>query len=286
MINPRKSGGVMNFGQALWMMEATFNYFHSFVSENFLTTTTDTTYIEANYTLADEITLGDLAELFIETNNTIVGQYQACELPNKKPMLFDLEHEATTNGYRLALMTTMGQVDSRKNLTVSSNEPFGETDYWYPVNKDGKCGEFEGTYAGSLDATDAFEYQLRANLRESLIGYYYADIFTVGPLEGRWLEDAPLSFDSEYLLFYGEFSECINPTRMNHHYNNFTDLIDNYEPIGKTFANIDVFADPDVSPGDEQWNFYYYHSINYIKYGVLKKKTPKPGDEPLVPTEL
>jgi hypothetical protein len=267
MTDTRKSAtnATMNFGDALFMMEATFNYYHSFNGETFNQLTNDTSYIAVPYNLTSDIAMDDLSGLFVEINNTIYTQLNNCALENKKPYLFNLNLQATDAGSRIEVISTLGSVSTLKSAMIDYNVPFGTTDYWKPLFKMGKCGAYEGQMEGK-DAGTQWNSKLPLKYNHSCCNYYYyfTNIQTVDVYE--------------YNIFLDEVS-CFSPNDMNSLFTVFDNILQQHRPTGKTLCTSDV-----VVQGDASKSWLVKIDIDQPTYGI--KKIKEYEQVPTVPTTL
>jgi hypothetical protein len=240
VLDAKKSGNTqtISFGDAIYLMEAVFNYYHGFTGEEYAATVTETITLPIGYNTDDEISFTELNSIFVELNNTMVEKFEALKLDNKRTMMFDVE--LTEEG--LQVLMTAGSVETNKVSQECINEaPFGGTDYWYPghgitsgyMYKPGKCGQYTGMYEGVScalleQAKAALKYR-RGNYNGNL--YYFANIETkLGDYEAD-------------PLFYTYMGYCFTPAEMNTIYQTIGSRIDyHYQYFNisqnKQFANI------------------------------------------------
>jgi hypothetical protein len=268
MVNTHKTGTneTMNFGDAIWMMEAAFNFYHGFSDGDYLSTTTDSVYVEVDYNNLDEVAISDLQDIFISVNNEMLSKFESINLNNKRILLFDLELEATTSGNQLLCMMTIGVLNTQKagSPSGSSIAPFDSDDYWFPGyitdNPDdatGKCGNYVGQL-GRSDATFEQEKAARMYRRGTMSHRYFVDIETID------------IYDNDS-LFEGPDNECISTNTMNKHYDVIGNKIEywyNYFNISsaKQFAYINIKNDFIVGKG----GYYLRTYVDWIKYGQKK----------------
>ena len=263
----------MNFGEAIWMMEASFNFYHSFSDGDFLNTITDSVYIDVDYNNLDDIAISDLQSIFISANNTMLSKLESINLNNKRTILFDLELETTTIGNQLLCMMTVGELNTQKSgqsSKGSATEPFDSDDYWYPGSTSdnigdapGKCDNYVGQYVGVSDATFEQEKAARKYRRGVMINYYFVSTETHTDL---WYNGG---------LFEGHSNSCISPTEMNEDYEIIGGIINKYYndlniSQEKQFANIDI--DNQVAVGSSGW---YQTCVNGITFGVKRQRIEK-----------
>ncbi len=266
----------MNFGESVWMMEATFNYYHAFASEDYISTQTDSIYLPVDYTNLDNVSLSELQELFITANNEMLALFNETGSENKRTVLFDLELEATPDGNQLLIMMTVGNTNTQKagSQSGSSITPFGSTDYWYPGtihnnqwNCLGKCDIYVGESVGISDATFELEKAARKYIRGTIsYHYYFADVKT-----RAWLAD----YDG---LFKGFSTECISPYTMNLHYNILADKIEYWYSyfnvsLAKQLVDLNIVNDGRVISTNNTIIFYSKTFFHSLQFGVKKVRT-------------
>ena len=234
IISNKKNGETMYFGEVLFLLEASFNYFHSFTSENFIYTKTDSLFIPIESNLLTVLDFNKIIELYKRINNTLYYNFESFEAENKQCVLFDFELEVTPNGNRLVLVQTMGIVNTFKS-TNSGINPFGSDDYWHVGlssadvdmgnTRPGKCGAYEGQLIGHDHTTrlewsvKAYYYSHIASSQKStnmIYNVYYTDIVT------PWLQDGQG-------LYEGDDDYCIPPAEMNGYHHTLCEKIESVE---------------------------------------------------------
>lgn len=225
MVNKPKveSEETMAFIDALYMMEATFNCYHGFHSENYSYTVIDTIILPVNYQANETVQLSDLRTLYVTVNNSIYNNFKKYAMDNLRTMLFNLELK--DNG-ELYVTTTFGDLDMRKSSSGSDFAPFDSTDYWHlgePFNEDpararGKCGPYEGQFVGISDAKFEQEKAARKYRKHVLEENYYFTSVTTIPLD-HYILDFP---------GFNGYVDCFDPDLMNLFYDHIGDLIEYY----------------------------------------------------------
>jgi hypothetical protein len=286
MLDSRKSAteGEMNFGDAVFLMEAAFNYYHGFTDGDYSFTQTDSIYFPVDYNNLDVIGLSALQQIFKEVNNAMLAKFESLEMANKKTIMFDLNLEVTNDGYQLLILMTSGILNTQKAASpegVAVLAPFGPTDYWYPggttdqqADCPGKCGAYAGTYVGKSDATFEQEKAARAYRRGNMSHCYFADVET-----HSWL------LDSEG-LFYGMDYDCIDPEQMNQHYQAIGDKITywyNYYNVSSTkqFADINIISEIATHVNKSNYLLTVVFSISYGQKKYRSFETDLYNLEPL-----
>ncbi len=277
MLDTRKTGTVMELNEAIWMMEASFNYYHGFTGEDYLATKTDTTVMPVAYSGFDDVPSSELSSLFKQVNNAIVASYDNYPAENKRPYIYDLELQGTANGSQLLVITTVGTVNTQKDVVIGTETPFGSTDYWYPSFLYGKCGAYTGTYAGSRDASTEWPRKLRLKYNPQAYLYHYVDLVTLNtyiePYQYPYANPFPGHLD--YMLLEGS-EDCLEPAMMNFYYNGLDYVVQDHKPVGKTFADCLIQMDFIVAINETN---YWKEVVESIEYGVrvLNEADNEPG---------
>lgn len=158
----------------------------------------------------------------------------------------------------------------------SDDEPEGSKDYWYPINKMGKCGAYQGQFAGKRDATDYIEslanntnsQHLRTLIPQGYDYYYFTNVeFSVHLIAVYFPNYEHPNMVNPYgdcLLWHSEDAyECLSPQE-NEWYGkqSIPYLANYYKPINKETAYCDVSYT--FAPGDNDKT----HSVQYA-YGTI-----------------
>ncbi len=234
ILSNKKGGETMYFGEALFLLEASFNYFHGFISEDFIFTKTDSLYITIDYNLTTVLSLEKIEKIYKEINNTLYYNFESFEAENKQCVLFDFELEATSNGNQLVLIQTMGSINTLKSAKSGIN-PFHSDDYWhvglssgavdYGDIRPGKCGAYEGQLIGHdhttrlMKSVKAFYYSHKAESQKSanmIYNVYYTNVITT------WLR-----YTNN--LYEGSDEYCIPPAEMNQYHHTLCEKIEAVE---------------------------------------------------------
>jgi hypothetical protein len=298
MLDSRKSAteGEMNFGDAVFLMEAAFNYSNGFAYLDYKTTKTDTAILQIEHGALSEISMDKLSELFKNVNNAIFQHFTDFEGENKHLLYVDLNIQTNNAGFELYVMPTFGEVNSQKSDgTGSSNlspvfgtaTPFGSNDYWSIISGFGTCGSASGIvpYSANRDAGTELNIKINANKYIRPMYYYWSDVTTVGSI---YPQDYPNTFTldaasnyKEYLLpneceTNANYHNCLTPSEMNFHYNGGMYIVNVNKPSGKYFMGCQLFADGISSSID--YPIWYFVMFSYIKYGIPKEAKLNPCD--------
>ena len=270
VLDSRKNGSTetINFGEAVNMMEASFNYYHGFTGEDYTFTVTDTTIIPISYNNNDVIPFSELQPIFVNANNSMANKFEALKMANKHTMMFDLE----LKGNQLYVMMTAGTVETNKGAQECINEaPFGETDYWKlgnyseaPSDALGQCGPYEGLNIGVSDAKWEQERAARKYRRGNYnhFDYYFVDIEANIFYEPHGITEVYEAND---------ISSCIDPLLMNQIYQTIGGKIDAIYALyniseSKQFCSLDLYIDALAKGG----TFLYIYRMSF---GEKKERT-------------
>jgi hypothetical protein len=121
MLDSRKSAteGEMNFGDAVFLMEAAFNYQYGYITLTYSQSKTDTISIPIDIDETGQIKINELQNLFKSINNSIYDLYQANIYPNKHIKYIDL----TLDSLFLSAIVAIGDQDTKKGAWLRA-KPF------------------------------------------------------------------------------------------------------------------------------------------------------------------
>jgi hypothetical protein len=286
VLDARKNGSteMVNFSEALFLMEASFNYYHGFTGEIYKNTTTETIKIPVSYTTEDAISMNDLSILFVDANNLVVERFNQSKSQDDRTIMFDVELIEGEDGNNLEIMMTKGTLDRTTDFPqeCTNEAPFGDTDYWkaswskLPELSLGKCHIYEGEWFMQRSGLFMMEHYTLLYRRGDMNRMYFVDLLTV-----------QLGLDQAQ--YFGELiNYCINPGVMNGDFQQIGERIDiEYWKLynigylrGCQFANIVLEGDTWVAPPHgASWVRNWIQSITY------GRKVERPTD-PYLPEEL
>ena len=280
----KKSGETMYFDEALFLLEASFNYFHSFISEDFIFTKTDSLFIPVEYNLTTVLSLDKIEQVYKEINNKLYNNFENFEAENKKCVLFDFDLEATPNGNQLVLVQTIGVINTLKS-TNAGIDPFNYEDYWhvgltdYQVDngdtRPGRCGAYEGQLVGH-DHTTRLEWSARS--------YYYSHIAASKKSVNAgnvYYTDVVISDIYKHNgLYYGSDSYCIPPATMNQYHHTVCEYIEsaeNWYSGTKVFTGV-CDVDNLLYGSNKSTNMTLTTTLQTASFGVKHTSTIEPGE--------
>jgi hypothetical protein len=293
ILSSKKSGETMYFGEALFLLEASFNYFHSFTSENFVLTKTDSLFIPVEYNLLTVLSFDKIEAVYKEINNTLYYNFENFEAENKQCVLFDFELEATPDGNQLVLVQTMGVINTLKS-TNAGIDPFCCDDYWHVglssidvylgYTRPGRCGAYDGQLIGHDHTTrlewsaKAFYYSHKAASKKSVNAgnVYYTDVVTH-------------SIFYHGNLYEGNDTYCIPPAEMNQYHHIICEVIEDaeqwYAPE-KIFTGVCDIENLLYVSSEKFTSSYLVTTLLTASFGVKHTSPIGPGELKLMPSIL
>ena len=234
-----KSGEVLDIDSAVWYIEAALNYTYCEID------TSDVINIDSSfYQILDiennRINFSEIVCIYNEFVNYLTTTINNTVGTNKKMLVTDIEfieNENINNSGNLKLTTI---ITGNPEGEVSFN--FGETDFWHPVEGDGKCFIYEGQYIGK-DASTRLELFINKSIYKPYGQYSYATdlIITTG--------------SSSNYYWSGYRDDCLNPEDMNY-----------WLQKGKDFAYLLNISIPDHSIINHDYFWYYYGSNDFYSH--------------------
>lgn len=230
--------------EANWNLEATINASYAKADANF------SKLSKAENELTIPITGGvinndDLLTAYGTTKGFLANHYNSIASNYKQVLVIDINlEEETTEMARFKIITFIASAPP----TPTGDNVYGDTDYWYWGNEQGRCdGSGEGV---GLDAADILAEDL--NLRYPLPNnhLYFTSIEAIGiqAFDYPNYDDNNFGdFQRDYLLFMSNTSseilsatECISPEDMEWYYNNIYTITGQLKPAGKDFSHIEL----------------------------------------------
>ncbi len=243
-----KAGGEdIKLGVANWTFEASANYEFKGDKEGLVDFTTDSLALIVDVYVGDDneyyIAEADAMELY----DDVVGFTSNAVAPeNTELLMADLQVISVENGQAEMKVITVSGTKSPNPWVINN------TDYWYPVMNNGKCGAYAPQYAGVKDASD----RLREILNASQAGTYWTDVETLIDIFNYFTpcEDGTCFWE-------GSSTDCLDPTAMQNWQIQAQGVIDELQPEGK--QRIDAYLGWGVFGED-----IFHHYFDYITYGI------------------
>lgn len=268
-----KNGESYTADSALWFLEATINYSHTFPNDYYGQMVTDTLYLTLATNDAGEVDMNELAEKYDEMKAAISQVYHSKPIDNKGLVLVNLEDISfKSDEVEIEVVAVTGELsESTPNPPVPSG-PFWMGDNWWYGEGQGLCSENTG------DGSDAAE-QLKeefliefSNLENPtfIFGATYFEIEGGDPRIRRtdWndIEDNHL----DYLLYFAttelgvsDDTLCVEWQEMNLYYSYLKHMLFIYLP-----ENIDELNGLEIAKVSSLIGYEKIESINppIIKY--------------------
>ncbi|NOX47687.1 MAG: hypothetical protein GXO89_12000 [Chlorobi bacterium] len=244
-----KTGGEdIKLGEAVWTLEASTNYEFQGPKEDLGDFVTDSMSVMVNVYVGDDneyyVSEADAMDLY---DDVISFTSTSIAPDNAKLLVTDLNATNVENGQAEMKVTTVTGKNGTNPYAINS------TDYWYPSQDDGKCGNYAGQQVGR-DASDRIREILNAAV---VVADYWTDVVTTYPI---YEVDCTCSYDQ--CFWEGGENDCLSPTEMQEWLNKASCIVDETIPTG--YSRIMAYYHWDILVGQN----YYNHFFLYIKYGI------------------
>lgn len=194
-----KSSEMLSIDSTVWYVEAALNYTHC-ETDSLYVIKIDSSFYQIPNLDNYQISFSEIVDIYNNFENSINQILENTEGTNKKMLVSDIEfveeNEDKSSGNYLKLTTIItGQ-------SPDENSEFDLTNFWYPVEGDGKCYIYEGEQIGK-DASTQLDLELN---KYSYLPYpypYLTDIIIVGGANSSW-------------NWNGNRNDCLNPDEMNY----------------------------------------------------------------------
>ena len=225
-LNPNeRSVSYMSISDAVWNLEALFNYTYAYPGYVYGQTVCCDTTLYLPVCTNDSVSLADLYVFNGQMYEAVLALYQAVDLDNKQLVILDVEAgERNGNLQAIELHTVQGSVKGEPNQPEPPQmwEPFEEGVLWY-------YGEgHENSNGVPVDAADTLTGMLNAVLvKKAPEGseYIYTNIKTKGTELGENYQNPYTGYPNvtpRYCEFYKEDSASndywLNSDQMNYYY--------------------------------------------------------------------
>jgi len=197
-------------------------------------------------TIAD----ADLLAAYKTAKDALANHYKQVNDKDKQVLAIDIELvKETANKAQYQQISYIAIVPPAL-LRAASCEVYGETDFWYWGQDQGRCCEGGGE---GIDAADVLgqELNLRYPLPDTHLYFTNIERRDIDPDSFPNPDDDVLN-DShrDYLIFdcyLDDDCDCINPDDMNWYYCNIREIITDLKPSGKNFSHIDLYDESTLS---------------------------------------
>lgn len=292
--NPEyKSGEVMEVDSAIWYLEATINYSHTFPNDYYRQMKIDTCYLPIilnSYGMAD---LEEVAQRYDEMKEQVRDFYYGSGFEEKGLVLVDLVLEPLkSDDLILKVITVTGEKTNTPPPGFGIDGPFVEGDDWWYGENTGRCDPHTWVY----DAAQQLMSAINEFIPDPNGNYYFTNQFQVtrkgGNVNIRRTGD-PEPPDNIYDYYLYSASEavgtvdddvlCLEYTEMNYYFQYlkyllFTKLpVDLQLPAGYSIELVySLIGDQEPIEGGNN-KLYYHEGTFQFGFKVFRER----GDDPI-----
>ena len=249
-----KTASYMSIDDAVWNVEALFNFTYAYPEEKYDNTVSCDTTLNLYVCANDSVLLTDLSVFYGQMFDAVQAIYQSVDLNNKQFLILDVEAGVRNGSLQaIELHTVQGSVTSTPQPTPDPPQPwrgpFTNGPTWYYGQN---MGTSNGLFQGTMDAADTLTHMLNARLVPQApenYEYYYTNI---------------LGKTSEYPVVY-PFSHNWFPNIASHHCE--------FYRVNPTPD--DYWLDPDLM------NFHYYGECQLVQVEFRTGNNPIPSTHSL-----
>ena len=245
----KKSNETMTLEEAIWNIEASFNYNYGETHINYAELHTDSTFISLNTINGCEVSFTEVQNLYNEGLESLTSFYHSIKEENVHCKLVDLSLVNTDDNSALIKMTyQMGAENVSKSANILM--AFGDTDYWTFGNNEGKCNG----YSGTGDAAEKIQNKIN-NVYIDFMGTFYTDQDYI-PIYGQNYpnpDDDAHDNMYDYLMYFNEvfnngtypnsYHTCLTPDEMNFYMIGTKTVMLQNKPAGKSMISIDLWGE-------------------------------------------
>ena len=176
-----KSGESYTADSALWFLEATINYSHTFPNQYYSQMLTDTLYLTLATNDAGEVDMNELAQKYDDMKASISEVYHSKAIEDKGLVLVNLEDISfKSDEMVIEVVAVTGEQTDGTPPGFGNSGPFqGFEDYWYGEYL-GQC--FPHTY--DTDAAQLLKDAMNNYIPDLSTGYFYCDLTVVSKKAG------------------------------------------------------------------------------------------------------
>jgi hypothetical protein len=276
-----KSGESYTADSALWLLEATINYSHTFPNDYYGQLITDTLNLTLATNDAGEVDMNELAQKYDEMKASISAVYHSKAIDNKGLVLVNLEDISFKSGeVNIEVVAVTGERTEGTPDDWGIDGPFEEGDDWWYGEFGGLCIEND---LEDSDASVKLLEQIQLEIPSPEEEYYVIpdveySIQGGDPLIRRNPEYDPEDNHLDYYLYYASTSVgpcthdtlCVEWQEMNFYYAYLKQLIYNYLPqnVGE-LQGLDLLEVTNIHGTSRNDNgvVKYYHELTAI-YGL------------------
>lgn len=237
-----KSGDEMPADSALWYIEATMNYSHSFPNEYYKEFKIDSAYFSIDKKTNGEVDLDELTQKYGALKSEVTNLYYASEFENKGLAVVDLTEISQTNDEISIMVETFTGNRGTNPPDPQIDGPFEQGDNWMYGDLLGKCTGNEFIVS---DAAEELFNEIVNEIPDPNGQYYFINHY-IYIIEGGddlirrddWND--PEDNHLDYLLYFattklgpnscGDDTLCLERNEMNLYYSYLKYLIFSYLP--------------------------------------------------------
>lgn len=225
-----KTAVYMSIADAVWNLEALFNFTYAYPDESYGQTVSCDTTLYLPVCPNDSVSLADLSVFYGHVFAAVQTLYQSVDLDDKQFLILDVEAgERNGNLQAITLHTVQGSVTATSTPDPDPPQPwrgpFTNGLTWYYGEN---CGTSNGLFQGTMDAADTLTRMLNARLVPQApenYEYVYTQILNKAsstPLNYPFSHDWFPNLSPDYCEFYrynpSSNDYWLDPDLMNFHY--------------------------------------------------------------------
>ena len=276
-----KSGESKSIDSAVWLLESTLNYSHSFPAERYTDFEIDTVNLILNKDVNGEVNMTELAQKYYDLKSKVSSVYHDSEFENKalNGIILDKKSE-TDDDVELEAVVYTGEKGTEPDPpNPVLDGPFEEGDNWWYGEDAGQC---DAPGMKDSDAAEELKQELIAAIPDPNGQYFFINPIVRTYEGGNTLiqfDETPDNYLDYYLYFasteIGPCTDevlCVEWTEMNAYYKRGKYLMFTLLPQivpelqGKTVDELVEMKDEWETPGYPNNYQHYKHKIT-LKYG-------------------
>jgi hypothetical protein len=276
-----KSGESYTADSALWLLEATINYSHTFPNDYYGQLITDTLYLTLATNDAGEVDMNELAVKYDAMKTAISAVYHSKAIAEKGLVLVNLEDVSfKSDEVVIEVVAITGERTEGTPPEFGNSGPFQDfEDYWYGEYF-GQC--FPHTY--DTDAAQLLKAAMNNYIPDLSSGYFYCNLTVIRKKGGdpnlRRLGD-PKPQDNIYDYYLYNASDtydsvtnenlCLTPNELNTYFYLLEHLLFNKIPSEDVPAAYEIvrviWMNGDYDKIENDLLIHYYHEGDF-EYGL------------------
>ena len=285
-----KSGESYTADSALWLLEATINYSHTFPNDYYGQLITDTLYLTLSTNDVGEVDMNELAQKYDEMKASISAVYHSKAIDNKGLVLVNLEDISfKSDEVTIEVVAVTGErTNESPGGGVGIDGPFSPDDNWWYGEDKGKCPP----HTWEFDAAKQLQAKMSLAIPKPTGNFFYTNLTTIIKSGGdpdlrRPNDPDPEDNMYDYFLYHvssqnGDISDdvlCMESIEMNIYYDLLHELLFNKIPGEDVPAGycIESVISMTGEPANEDEYQVYYH-FGTFQFGL--KVNYEHGEEP------